>query len=65
MMQEVKVMSERQEILKGVVGDKNRLQSRATKKYYEQIFGEMKELEEKYQKRLCYLVQTKHPLWRC
>ena len=33
-MQEVKLLSERQEILKGMVEDKIRLQSRATEKYY-------------------------------
>ena len=38
MMQEVKLFSERQEVLKGMVEDKIRLQSRATEKYYEQIF---------------------------
>ena len=35
----------------GMVEDKIRLQ----RKYYEQIFEEMKELEERSQKRLCYL----------
>ena len=49
------ILSERQEILKGMVEDKIRLQSRATDKYYEQIFEEVKELEEKNQKRLCHL----------
>ena len=43
MMQEVKLLSERQEVLKGMVEDKIRLQSKATEKYYEQIFEEMKE----------------------
>ena len=45
-MQEVKVLSERQEILKSTVEDKISLQSRATDKYYDLIFDEMKELEE-------------------
>ena len=44
MMQEAKLLSERQEVLKGMVEDKIRLQSRATEKYYEQIFEEMKEV---------------------
>ena len=47
MMQEVKLFSERQEALAGMVEDKNRLQSNATEKYCEQIVEEMKELEEK------------------
>ena len=37
-MQEVKLLSERQEVLKGMVEDKVKLQSAATEKYYEQIF---------------------------
>ena len=45
MIQEVKLLSERQEVLNGMV--KITLQNRATEKYYEQIFKEMKELEEK------------------
>ena len=35
MMQEVKLLSERQDVLMGMVEDKIRLQSRATEKYYE------------------------------
>ena len=46
MTQEVKLLSERQEVLKGMVEDKIRLRTRATEKYYEQIFEEMKELEQ-------------------
>ena len=59
MMQEVKFSSERQEILKGMVEDKIRLQRRATEKYYEQIFEEMKELEEKKSIEVLLLVQKK------
>ena len=62
MMQEVKFLSERQEILKGTVEDKIRLQSRATEKYYEQVFVEMKELEEKTSIEGLLLVQKKGPL---
>ena len=36
-MQEVKVLSGRQDILKSMVEDKIRLPSRATEKYYDQI----------------------------
>ena len=49
-MQEVKLWSERQEILNNTLEDKIRLQSRATENYHEQIFEEMKELEEKKSK---------------
>ena len=38
MMQEVKLLSQRQEGLKGKVEDKIRLQNRATEKYLDQIF---------------------------
>ena len=64
-MQEVKLLSERQEILKGMVEDKIRLQSRAMVKNYEQIFEEMKELEEKKSKAALLHLQKKHILWRC
>ena len=49
-IQEVELLSERQEVLKGMVEDMIRLQSRATEKYYEQIFEEVKELEKKKSK---------------
>ena len=62
--QEVKLLSERQEVLKGMVEDKIRLQSRATEKYFEQIFEEMKELEEKKSTEALFLVQKKHILMR-
>ena len=64
MMQEVKLLSERQEALAGMVEDKNRLQSNATEKYCEQIFEEMKELEEKKSKEALLFVQKKHILMR-
>ena len=44
-------------VLKGLVEDKIRLQSRATEAYYEQIFEEMKELEEKKSWEALLLVQ--------
>ena len=43
--------------------DKNRLQSKATEKYYETIFEELRELEEKAKEALL-LVQKKHILIR-
>ena len=58
-------MSERQEVLVGLVEDKSRLQSKATEKYYETIFEEMRELEEKKSKEALALVQKKHILSRC
>ena len=39
--------------------DKIRLQSKATEKYYEQIFEEMRELEEKKSKEALLLVPKK------
>ena len=63
MVQKVKLLSERKEVLKSMVEDKIWLQRRATAKYYEQIFEEMKELEEKKSKDALLLVQ-KHTLWR-
>ena len=50
-MQEVKLLSEKQEILKGMFGNYIRLQSTATDRYYEKIIEEMKELEEQEVKR--------------
>ena len=63
-MHEVKSLSERQEILKGMVEDKIRLKSRATEKYCDQILEEMKELEEKKSEEALLLVQKKHILMR-
>ena len=62
MMQEVKLLSERQEVLKGMVEDNIRLQSKATDKYDEQIFQEMKELDERKSKEALLHVQKKHIL---
>ena len=39
-MQEVKLPSERQEVLAGLVQDKSRWQSKATEKYSETVFEE-------------------------
>ena len=50
MVQEVMLLSERQEVLKGMVEDNIRLQSRAAERYCEQILEETKELEEKKSK---------------
>ena len=43
-----------------MVEDKIRMQSRATEKYFEQIFEEMKELEEKRSEEALLLVQKKY-----
>ena len=63
-MQEVKLLSDRQELLKGMVQDKIRLQSRATEKSYDQILEEMKKLEEKKSEEALLLLQKRHDLWR-
>ena len=56
--QEVKLLSERQEVLAGLVEDKTRLQSKATEKYYETIFEELRELEVKKSKEALLLVTS-------
>ena len=45
LMQEVELLSERQEVLNGMVEVKIRLQSEATEKYDETIFQDLRELE--------------------
>ena len=60
MMQEVKLLGERQEVLAGLVEDKIRLQSKATEKYYQTIFEELRELAEKKSKEALLLVQKAH-----
>ena len=45
--------------------DKIILQSRATEKYYETIFEDLRELEEKKSKEALLLVQKEHILIRC
>ena len=57
-MQEVKLLSGRQEVLQGMVEDKIRLPRRTTEKYYDQIFEEM-ELEEKTSGEAPLIVQEK------
>ena len=64
MRQEVNYLSERQEIFRGMVEHKFRVQSRATEKNYEQIFEEMKELEEKKPEEALLIVHEKYFLWR-
>ena len=63
-MQEVKLLSERQEVLTSLVENKIRLQSKATENYYETIFEELRELEEKKSKEALLLKQKKHFLIR-
>ena len=60
MMQEVKLVSETQEVLKGMMEDKIRLQSNG--RVLRADFEEMKELEEKKSKEALLLVQKKHLL---
>ena len=47
-----------------MVESKIRWQSRATKKYHEQMFEEMKELEGKKSEEALLLLQKKYVLWR-
>ena len=44
-----------------MIEDEIRLPSRATEKYYEQVFEEMKELEEKKSEEALLLVQKNTP----
>ena len=65
LIQEVKLTSEKQEVLAGLVEDRIRLQSKATEKYHETLFEELRELEEKKSKEALVLVQKRHILIRC
>ena len=65
MMQEVELLSERQEVLASLVEDKIRFQRKATEKYCETVFEELRKLEEKTSKEALVLVQKKHILLRC
>ena len=65
LMQEVNLLSERQEVLAGFVEDKIRLQSKATEKYIETLFEVLRVLEEKKSKEALVLVQKQHILIRC
>ena len=51
-MQDLKLLSERQEVLAGLVEDKSGLQSESTEENKETIFEEMTELEQKKSKAL-------------
>ena len=64
LMQEVKLFSERQEVLNVMVEDKTRLQCEATGKYYEKVFEELGELEVKKSEEALLLVQKEHILIR-
>ena len=57
MRQEVKCLSERQEIFRSMLEDKIRMQSRATEKYDDKIFEEMQELEEEKSEEALLFVQ--------
>ena len=57
--EEVKLLSEGQDVLMGMVEDKIRLQSRATESTLNRSSEEMKELEEKKSKEALLLVQKK------
>ena len=55
-------MRERQEMFESTMEDKLKLQSRATEKYHDQIYEEIKELEEKKSKEALLLVQKRHDI---
>ena len=61
-MQEVKLLCDIQEILKGMIEDKTGLRSRATDNITNRFFEEMKELEEKKSEEALLLVQKKSTL---
>ena len=56
LMQEVKLLSENQEVLAGFMEDNIRIQCNATEKHCETIFEELKELEEKKSNEALVLV---------
>ena len=62
LMQEVKLLNERQEVLTGMVVSTRDMQKKAPKKYQEKVFEEFKELEERKAKEALELVQKKHML---
>ena len=62
LMQEVKLLSERQEVLVGMVVNKRDMQKEAPTKYQEKMFEEFKELRGAKGKRSLELVRKKHVL---
>ena len=56
-------MKYKKKYLKSTMEDELRLQSRATEKYYDQIFEEKKELEEKTSQEALLIVQKTYDLW--
>ena len=47
LMQEVELLSDKQEVLAGLVVSKRNIQKEAPKKYQEKVFEEFKKLEER------------------
>ena len=62
LMHEVKLQSQRQEVLVGMVVNKTDMQKEASKKYQEKMFEEFKEVEEQRAKEALELMQKKHML---
>ena len=52
------------EIFKSTMEDKLKLQSRANERYRDQIFEEIKELEQKKSEEALRMVQKNHDLWK-
>ena len=65
LMQEVQLLSERQEVLVGMVASKRNMQKETLQKYQEKVFEEFKELEEQRAEEALELVQKKlmHTKW--
>ena len=63
MRQEVDYQSERQGMFRGTLEDKNRDAEQSNRKHHDQIFEEMKKLEEKKSEDgPCYLCRKRHDL---
>ena len=65
LMEEVKLLCERQEVLTSMVVSKTDMQKEAPKKYQEKVFEGFKELEDQRAKEALELVQKKHMLIKC
>ena len=56
----MQLLSERQEVLVGMVVNKSDMQKESPKKYQEKMFEEFKDLEKQRTKEALELVQKKH-----
>ena len=58
------LLGDRQAILNSMIEDKNQVAEQSNGKYHEQIFEEIKELEEKKSKEAMLFVQKRYTLWK-